>query len=228
MTAQSIYCVIPTVRKLPEHIRSVEAMRKHCMQEGQPIDIARDDSPPTDADPKQDLLNRLMRIRELFLASDADVLLLIEDDIVVPEHAAVMLAAATVGTHVAYGFDVCRQPPHRWSMSMELRANGWNEAPRPHLMSQEEAAELVQKHEVYVSGCGLFCTAIPRGVVRRIPFRREPPHHADLAFALDCIKHGVVQNALPSVICGHITDDAILYPNTLATGAHYRAEQREG
>ena len=231
----SVFVAIPTMRVEPEHYTAIDAMSRHSKSIGQTIRLEQYTLRTSDHAPT-DLLARLQEARSDFLNSGSSILMIVEDDIVVPPHAAVALGLESMRhtppdvPRVTYGLMVCRQVPFQWSASLALYPNGENYSMRPHRLAQREAVRLLAvQARVPVQGCGMFCVAIPRIVVERIPFRQVGDHWPDLSFSLDCLKEEIDQWMIPSVVCGHIDGNRILYPNTTdSDGNHWHQEERSG
>lgn len=159
--------------------------------------------------------------RRAALDGGYDAMLCVESDMIVPNDAAVKLAATDAA--VAYGLYVFRRRPWHWSaysvMLPEKKMTGYP------LSNVPERARLDWGSVVDVDGVGLGCTLIRRKVLEKVAFRAEGGLHADGSrshcdwyFALDCVRRRYTQRCDTSVLCGHISPldrDGELRPSVL-------------
>ena len=167
------------------------------------------------SDPKDIVLYKYTRARETFLTGDYDLMISIEDDIILPPDAFTRLQSVLDnGADVAYGL-TCWRNSHGggWSAYHTIEGDhGWSiltDIPNAKKLFTEGAV-------IDVIGIGLYCTAIKRDVLERIPFRREPKHNNDWYFCQDMQSAGIVQRCDLGLICGHMTmfpTPRILYPS---------------
>lgn len=155
------------------------------------------------------ILHQYQKARSLFLAGEAEALLIVESDIIPPPEALLKLAA--LQADVAYGvyrfrttevinvFERYPGQPANEGESLSLHPAKLRQA--------------VQAGRVLCSGGGLGCILIRREVLEKIPFRQEETGHCDTYFNRDVLRAGFSQVADMSVICGH-KDEAgeVLWP----------------
>lgn len=156
---------------------------------------------PEDDEVNQRVLHQYRRGRRAFLASDADAMLTIECDMVVPR--ATLLEMAQVEADVVYALYVNRHGKHNWLCAPELgeRHVRW--------LTEEEATDGWGR-VIPSQGVGLGCTLIRRHVLEAIDFRRPRGVKGlgvanDWHFALDAERAGYRQVHHLGVACGHIT-----------------------
>lgn len=152
--------------------------------------------------------------RARVLAGGYDAMLCIESDMIVPNDAAVKLAAT--GADVAYGLYCFRRVPWHWSAYSVLKEDALVGFP---LSNVPERAKLDWGSVVDVDGVGLGCTLIRRHVLEAFPFRADgithmdgTRSHCDWYFALDVTaakdeqgEPRYVQKCDTSIRCGHIS-----------------------
>jgi hypothetical protein len=189
-------------------------LTQRCMHELRPSGAGRlDFFMPQSGYPDQDdrgrtnLMEKQNTIRAMFLASDYDYLMFVENDMVVPQDAIQRLIDADAD--VAYGLYVFRRPPYLWSAYSVINDEQMVGYP---LNAVPEAAATAWGKVVDVDGVGFGCTLIKRRVLEQIPFRVgwDEPHpggevsHSDFYFAVDCLRAGFRQRCDTSLLCGHI------------------------
>jgi hypothetical protein len=158
------------------------------------------------------------RARQLALQLDADALLTIEDDMIVPERAIAVLAG-TPGD-IVYSLYVWRRPPHDWSAYWHLEDDGGLSVIRynPLLATSWLRAGVA----VEMRGVGMGCTLIRRAVLERIAFRLDQGRAApDWWLAYDARHAGFTQTTHFGVVCGHVLTRpalTVLWPDAEADG----------
>lgn len=158
----------------------------------------------------QNVLAQYVRARELFLASDAEALLTVEHDMVIPPDAVARLV--NTPAEVVYGVYLLRHG--------SLVLNAWEYIGERNLgeslsLMPEKLAKARQMGMVRVCGCGFGCTLIHRHVLERFEFHKgDSPDQwcPDIPLAIDCVRNGVVQMANFDVACDHIDGEVILKP----------------
>jgi hypothetical protein len=175
----------------------------------------------------------------MVLDNGYDALLSIESDIIVPPDTIDKLLEAE--SDIAYGLYIWRHKPRRWSAYKTLNLWGGES------YSYDQQGDVTSDwgNIVDVAGLGMGCTLIKPNVLRAMPFRihdGEPgwiadeygeqfetlgidpfrPHPNlvcdDWLLALDAQHYGFSQRANLGVVCGHIDNDAVLWPDPIATG----------
>ena len=134
-----------------------------------------------------------------FLGTEADILVLIEDDMVVPQDAVLRLTKALGHADVAYGLYAFRHnlPDPDWNAHLEIDRPGYS------LRRFPEAARASWGKVIPVKGIGFGCTAIKREVLERVKIERRGAEGCDYYFALDVDGMGFKQVCDLGLICGH-------------------------
>jgi hypothetical protein len=164
---------------------------------------------------RQDILHQYQRGRSMFLAGSYDAMLVIEDDIVPPPTALQDLAA--LNSDVAYGV-------YRFRVSnvinvFERYDHGDQDGDPPRNMGESLSIKpallrhALQLGKIPCSGGGLGCVLIRRQVLEQIPFRMELTAHCDSYFNRDVLAAGFSQWADMTVICGHVQEGQVLWPD---------------
>jgi hypothetical protein len=163
----------------------------------------------------QNHLHQFQRGREIFLASQAEAMLVIESDIIPPPDTLKRLAA--LECDVAYGCYMFRSgnpvvnvleryypwPAHANNIGESLTIRGlWQDA--------------LAKGVVECSGSGFGCVLIRRHVLEAVPIRLETGTvHCDTYWTMDVHRRGYKMLADTKVRCGHKTPDGrVLWPPT--------------
>ena len=153
------------------------------------------------------LLAKVNKARETVLGAWYDGLMCVEDDILVPADALVHLCEILAeGAGVAYGLNVWRKPPHKWSACQELSEN--------HDLSVSDVGlcETLWGNKYESVGCGMFCILIGRDALGLVPFRKMGEFPPDRPFAIDCRAHGIKQVTDGRVVCGHTDGEHTYWP----------------
>lgn len=148
----------------------------------------------------RNLTRKLNHAREVFLKGDYALMLLVEDDMIVPPDALVRLHQADAD--VAYGLCCFRHGKPGWSPRTRLTATAVET-----LSDRPDAARAAWGQIIDVAGVGTFCTLVRRRVLEQVAFRLEPEAAVccDWWLARDCQRLGLTQRAHLGVVCGHIT-----------------------
>lgn len=196
--------------------------------------------------PYSNVVRHHNRAREMVLGGDYDALLSIEADMIVPPDTIDALLACDAD--ISYGLYVWRNKPRRWSAYKELGLfGGYSISHEP----DGEEARAAWGKIVDVVGLGMGCTLIKRHVLQDIEFRLHDGRHSwiqevyaeeykalglnpyrehkdmvadDWLLAMDAQHYGFTQRANLGVVCGHIADDGIYWPDPEA-GPLYRIEK---
>ena len=174
---------------------------------GGPLDylmLAHDDPYHGDAmSGYKNLTRKLNHARDVFLTSDAEQMLLVEDDMIVPPDALASLMEADAD--VAYGLTCWRHGKPGWSARLRLDGHGIV----ANLSDHPDRARAMWGHVIDVAGVGTFCTLIQRRVMEALAFRLDAslPVCCDWWLAVDCQRYDFTQRADLGVVCGHITPD---------------------
>jgi len=218
MTRVLIYCPLNPrhPRIYPETLQSILAL-----DWDKPLEIVfgRDDmsyTPHTD-EKYTNLTAKYNRARLLALAGGYDALLTIEADMIVPSMA--LQRMSRVDADVIYALYCSRRPgrrvgPSRWLVFSEVsgeNGNGFRAAKAERTPDNRRA---LWGSVVESKGMGLGCTLIRRQVLEKIHFRCPDPEVSnDWYLSLDCQAHGFSQAHDCGVVCGHIDEDAVLWPD---------------
>ena len=175
------------------------------------------------------------RARRFALDNGYDALLSIEADMVVP--ADTISRLIDCDADIAYGLYVFRQKLKRWSAYNTLTLWGGESVSLNHNGSGARAA---WGKIVDVAGLGMGCTLICRKVLERFEFRLHDGRHSwiqeeyaadfktlgldpyqelkgmvsdDYLLALDAQHYGLSQRANLGLVCGHIVDGGVMWPD---------------
>lgn len=185
--------------------------------------------------PFENVTRQHNKARQLVLDGGYDILLSIEADMIVPPDTITKLT--TIDADVVYGLYVWRHQKHRWSAYKELTL--WGGESYSYDFTGISARSAWGKI-VDAAGLGMGCTMIRRTVLERLSFRLydgEPGWIEDVYgdqfremgidprrqhkgmlcddwfFALDVQHYNFSQKADLSVVCGHITEKGVLWPD---------------
>lgn len=180
-----------------------------------PIVYGRNDT-PNKRGKFYDLCDKHNEARRMVLDGDYDALLLIEADMIVPPDALSKLVALDVP--VAYSLYVTRHVPHKWLALTRLTADDCEFVSDDPDYARRWFGDGTQAIET--QGAGMGCTLIRRDVLETLAFRLDKfgANADDWAFALDCVAYGVLQVTHCGVVCGHIDNDVVLWPDVDAPG----------
>lgn len=206
---------------LVSHIRA----RQHYEQSGGAIVWAHYAGAKNDSRTLYEMVTaRYEELRQLFLQSDCDAFVAIEDDMLIPADTFTRLVNALVYAHVVYGLYVWRgsNATRGWSVYQTLTdSTGISMIDE----CENEALAAFRAGMVIVSkGLGMGCTAIRRDALEEIPFTLRGDACNDWYFAVDAERHGFTQVTDMGLVCGHMTAKPtwqILYPSD--TGNYRRA-----
>ena len=185
------------------------------------------------------------KARRLVLDNGYDALLSVEADMIVPPDTIGKLIDANAD--IAYGLYVWRHKIKRWSAYKALSLWGGESVSHNH---NGQDARASWGKIIDVAGMGMGCTLIHRDVLERLVFRLHDGKHSwiqdeyaadfkkmgidpyrehkqmvcdDWLFAMDAQHYGFTQRANLRVVCGHIDNDSILWPDPEAKKC-YRTE----
>ena len=161
----------------------------------------------------RNVLYQYEQARARFLATNADALLLVEHDNILPDGDA---AQRLYDTHadVVYGCYMLRHGSHVVNL---WRYEGDRNLGQSWSLYPDEFRKLRERTTcVRVSGVGFGCVLMRRNVVERFPFRAgEPTAYApDIPFAQDVLRAGIVSLARLDVPVAHYHDGVRLAPFT--------------
>jgi len=163
----------------------------------------------------ENLTRKHARMKNDALGSDADALLTIEADLIVPVNALVKLADLP--------FDIC------CGLYVSRSSRIWLCIPtidgyKGNALNADPAAARAAWGTVLPSeGAGFGCTLIHRRVLEAITFRNHPKGKFadDWQFALDCKEKGFTMAHDLGVVCGHILHEGgVLWPDIDAPELH--------
>lgn len=217
------YCAVNLKRRFPEAeatIRQIEGVTNLMFDE-------RDDpAKPWYAN----VLKKYRYARWLTLAGNYDGLLLAESDMLIPSNALERLAR--LDAPVAYGLYCLRHGVAYWNVCVALEETAGaflsDQLVRENAPAEWESAKNGAPTQAY--GVGFGCTLIRRDVLEQIDFRNfedAESFFVDWLFAADCNRLGIRQMCDPQVVCGHIADTGVLYPD-LNQPEFFRQEVRDG
>jgi hypothetical protein len=167
-----------------------------------------------------DITDKYNRAREMALSGGYDAMLTVEADMIPPSNALKRLAGAE--SDISYGLYVSRHGKHPWltlsNVTEQVRGSkGMGET--------WQEREAMWGKVVNTAGVGLGCTLIRREVLEEISFRVKDKFIAnDWYFAIDARKKGFTQAHDCSVVCGHVDNYRVLWPD-IANG--YRVIDEE-
>lgn len=155
-----------------------------------------------------DLCDKHDQARDMALYGGYDALFLVEADMVIPPDA--LRKLATLDVPVAYGLYVRRYPPYEWLALTKLTSDDHEFVSADANYARQWLGDGTQAIET--CGVGLGCTLIRRDVLEKLSFRQWRGMADDWAFALDCCAYGIPQFTHTGVVCGHVSDDVVLWP----------------
>ena len=142
--------------------------------------------------------------RLLALHGNYQALFTVEADMVIPPDALEKLIA--VEADVAYGLYLSRHSL-KWYLHLP-KGDGHIKASNSEKLRREVWGKVVHS-----AGLGMGCTLIKRNVLEKISFRMEESAANDFYLAQDCRRHNFSQMHDCSLLCGHIDEDEILWPD---------------
>lgn len=157
-----------------------------------------------------DITRKYNQARDLTLSNGYEALFTVEADMILPSSNALKELALN-GADVAYGLYVSRHGKHPWltmaNVTEQVRGSkGLGE-------TWEERQSMWGK-VVETAGVGLGCTLIRSEVLEVIPFRVKDEWIAnDWYFAIDAREKGFTQVHDCGVVCGHIDNYRVLWPD---------------
>lgn len=160
------------------------------------------------------MLLKYQRARQMVLDCGYDALLTCESDLYIPRDAAIRLMNA--GGDVAYGLYCFRHGAPLWNAYVAHDGDYGVSLSQARDFAPQMLADARRGKVVTTYGVGFGCTLIRRRVLEQIEFRLDPARlmtFADWHFAYDCQMRGFHQVTDTSLICGHIADEGILYPD---------------
>ena len=225
--------------------QTVQSVRAIINEYDKPIDwlLAANDN--ISDKPYENVVNHHNRARQIILEQDYEAMLSIEADMILPPDTASRLMA--IDADIVYGLYVWRHKPRRWSAYKTL--NLWGGESLSFNSDGQNAREAWGKVKD-VAGLGMGCTLIRRNVLEAINFRihdgnpgwivdeykeqfetlginpyRPHPHMVcdDWLLAMDAQHYGFSQKADCGLICGHIFQDEVLWPD-IDADKFYRVE----
>lgn len=152
----------------------------------------------------EDATARLQLARKTFLAGPWDSMLIIDDDLIVPQDTYARLQ--NLASPVAYALTVRRNHPRFWSAVLEHDSYST-------LDQYTRSARELWGQVVNVVGCGHNPTLIWRSVIERFPFEQRGKHGTDRYFAEDCYRNDIRMACDTSIIVGHVEGDTVYYPS---------------
>ena len=175
--------------------------------------------PPGDL---RNVAHQYVRARERFLTSDADALLTVEHDMVLPAGAAQKLIDTPAD--VVYGLYMLR---HDTFVVNAFRYDGDVNLGMSLSRYPAELAAARRAGVVRVSGVGHGCTLFRRHVLERIPFREGDAMNVapDIPFAEDALRTGFISMARFDVEVIHMDEEKELQPFQATELAMYIARE---
>ena len=185
------------------------------------------------------------KARQMVLAGGYDALLSIEADMIVPQDAIARLIEADAD--IAYGLYISRHRPYRWLAFKTASLWGVESISLDHTGKDARAA---WGKIVDVVGMGMGCTLIKASVFDQLRFRLHDGSHSwiqeeyaedfrrmgidpykelkrmvcdDYLLAMDAQHYGMSQRTNTNLICGHIGDAGVYWPDVNAD-VFYRVE----
>jgi hypothetical protein len=196
----------------PETVRAV-----FRLEYDGPLSIVFQHTPQT-GNAHEDILAQYQLGRDIFLASNADYLLIVESDIIPPRDTITKLMA--LGADAAYGVYVFRNTPvvnifEKYSPTAKNQGSSLS-------LSPHKLRRAVKAQRTECTGAGLGCVLIKRHVLKLIDFRLAPSAHCDTWFNRDIFHQKMTQMADMSVVCGHKRADGVILWPEYATDAQKR------
>ena len=155
-------------------------------------------------DHRQELAMKYNQAREMALAGKYDALLTVEADMIIPPDTLNKLSR--VDADVVYGLYVSRYNL-QWFLYLEGPTKG-KQISRDKRIRRQVWGKILES-----CGIGNGCTLIHRNVLEKIRFETTPGVAQDWIFAHTCQEHGFRQAHDCSVVCGHINEREVIWPN---------------
>jgi hypothetical protein len=186
-------------------------------------------------EPYENIAYQHNKARSMVLQGGYDALLSIEADMIIPPDAIGKLIDANAD--ISYGLYVWRHKKARWNAYKTVDLWGGESVSLDHTGEDARAA---WGKVIDVAGLGMGCTLISRDTLKRLRFRLHDGSHSwieeehardferlridprrerkgmvcdDWLLAMDAQHYGFTQRADCGLICGHITDEGILWPD---------------
>lgn len=240
-----ILAYTPTHPAYGIHPRARESIEAALSNYSDPIDwvISQGDNPFIN--PYENVTHQHNKARLMMLTGEYDALLSIEADMIVPPDTIDKLIKADAD--IAYGLYVSRHKPFRWLAYKKLDLWG---AVSYSLDYTGEDARKVWGKTIDVVGVGMGCTLIKADVLKQLRFRLHDGSHSwiqdeyandfrqmgidpygkrkamvcdDYLLAMDAQHYGYTQRCDTSIICGHIGNDGVYWPD-IEADTFYRLE----
>lgn len=183
-------------RLQPKTVESIQAMQF----DGELEWVLSDDNPYPGRD-MRNCVHQFRKGRQLALDGGFDAMLIVEHDMIVPEHTAQRLWDTDAS--VVYG---CYMLRHLMFTVNLFQYIGNRNIGMSLSLYPRELQFARQRGWVEVSGAGFGCLLIRRTVLQNVPFRDEG-NAPDMPFARDCVTRGIQQIGRADVECGHIDLD---------------------
>lgn len=148
----------------------------------------------------------LNKIRDYFLSSDYDYLLIVESDLLPPMDTIerkLSTGCSVIGS--IYYIGHAKDPKRAPSPCLFKRVNN-----KTNILSAEEGWGMYGTGVRRIHGCGLGTTLVHRSIIERFPFKHylgNPPKHADVLFFMDLENNGVPVHVDTDVIVPHFPSD---------------------
>ena len=226
----------------PQALTSIEAAIGNY---GGAIDWVMSSNDNPHKEPYANVTHQHNKAREMVINGDYDALLSIEADMIIPPDTIDLLIEAEAD--IAYGLYVWRHKIKRWNAYKTLNLWGGESVSYNH---DGQDARDAWENIIDVAGLGMGCTLIQKRVLEKIKFRLHDGTHSwivdeyieeftklgiepyrerqamvcdDWLLAMDAGHYGFSQRANMNAVCGHITEDGILWPD-LEAAKLYRVE----
>lgn len=164
----------------------------------------------------ENILDKYQHARRLTLEGNYDALLLAESDMLIPPAALERLQR--LNAPVAYGLYCWRHGVPFWNSYVALEEGAGislsDELARHNAPLEWRAARSGAPFQCY--GVGFGCTLIRKDVLRELAFRNfedAESFFVDWLFAADCNRRNIKQMCDPAVVCGHIGETGVFYPD---------------